>query len=55
MSTTDGLHVPLTLLPDVVGSVGTDPPAHIVRLVPKLNVGVTFGVTLTVKVAGKAH
>ena len=51
----EGLHVPLMLLVDVVGSVGTDPPAHMVREVPKLKVGVTFGFTVTFFVTGIAH
>ena len=55
LSTTDGLHVPVMPLSDVVGNVGTEPPAHIVREVPKLNVGVTFGLTVTVNVVGLAH
>ena len=55
MSTVDGVHVPLIALSDVVGSVGTVPPAHIVSVVPKLNVGVTLGVTVTENVVGKAH
>ena len=55
MSTVDGLHVPVILLVDVVGSVGTVPPEHIVSVVPKLNVGVTLGVTITVNVTGKAQ
>jgi hypothetical protein len=40
---------------DVVGSVGTLPPAQIVRVVPKLNAGVRFGLTVTLNVAGNAH
>ena len=40
---------------DVLGNTGTDPPAQIVRVVPKLNVGVIFGLTVTVKLNGKAH
>ena len=48
--TTDGLHVPVIPLVDVVGNVGTVPPEHIVSVVPKLNVGVIFGLTVTVKV-----
>ena len=31
------------------------PPAQMVRLVPKLNVGVTFGFTVTVNVVVVAH
>jgi hypothetical protein len=42
-------------LVDVVGKAGTVPPAQIVRLVPKLNAGAIFGVTVTVNVAGTAH
>ena len=55
MSTTDGLHVPVIPLADVTGNEGTTPPAQIVRLVPKLNAGVAFGVTVTVNVVGKAQ
>ena len=40
---------------DVVGKTGAVWPAHIVKSVPKLKVGVTFGVTVTVYVAGFAH
>ena len=40
---------------DVVGKAGTVPPAQIVSDVPKVNVGVMFGVTVTVNVAGTAH
>ena len=42
-------------LSDVVGNVGTVPPAQIVSEVPKANVGVTFGFTVTVKVVAVAH
>ncbi len=42
-------------LADVVGNAGTDSPAQIVMLVPKLNVGVILGLTVTVNVAGTAH
>src|SRR5687768_9431780 len=45
LSTTEGLHVPVRPLVDVVGSGGTVPPAQIVREVPKLNVGVVLGIT----------
>ena len=55
MSTVDELHDPVILLVDVVGSDGTVPPAHIVSVVTKLNVGVTLGVTVTVNVVGRAH
>ena len=53
--TTAGLHVPVILLVDVVGSVGTVAPAQIVAVVPKLNVGVMFGATVTVYVVVVAH
>ena len=46
---------PLYLLVDVVANVGTVPPAQIVNVVPKPNVGVMFGLTVTVNVAGNAH
>ena len=35
--------------------MGTAPPAQIVELVPKLNVGVIFGLTVTVNVVGFVH
>jgi hypothetical protein len=53
--TVAGLHVPVILLVDVVGNVGTVPPEQIANAVPKLNVGVMFGFTVTVNVAGTAH
>ena len=40
---------------DVVGSVGTASPLQIVNAVPKLNVGVLFGLTVTVNVWVVAH
>jgi hypothetical protein len=46
--TTDGLQVPVTPLSEVVGNAGTVPPEQIDKVVPKVNVGVTFGVTVTV-------
>ena len=53
--TVAGLHVPVMPFVDVVGNAGTVPPLQIVKLVPKLNVGVIFGFTVTVNVAGNAH
>ena len=47
--------MPVIPFVDVVGNAGTEPPAQMVSVVPKLNVGVRLGVTFTVKVAGKAH
>jgi hypothetical protein len=55
LSTTEGLHVPLTPLVDVLGNVGTVPLPHITRLVPKGNVGVVLGVTVTVIVVTIPH
>ena len=46
--------MPVTPLSDVLGNVGTDPPAQIV-IFPKLNVGITFGLTVTVNVVGTAQ
>jgi hypothetical protein len=34
---------------EVPGNVGTVPPEQMVSVVPKLNVGVTFGFTVTTK------
>lgn len=51
----EGLHVPVILFVDVFGNVGTDPPAHKFNDVPKENVGVVFGVTVTVIVTGIPH
>jgi hypothetical protein len=53
--TVAGLHVPVMLFVDVFGNAGTVPPAHILNVVPKLNVGVIFGATVTVNVVGLAH
>ena len=50
-----GFHVPAIPLSDVAGNAGTVPFSQIVKVVPKLNVGVTFGVTVTSNVVGKAH
>ena len=54
-STTVGDHVPVIPFTDEAGNVGTDPPAQIVLVVPKLNVGTTLGLTATVNVAVVAH
>ena len=50
-----GLQVPVMPLVDVVGKVGTLVPAQMVNAAPKSNVGVMFGVTVTVNVVGTAH
>lgn len=55
LSITEGFQLPVIPLEDVVGNEGTVAPAQIVRLVPKLNVGVVFGFTVTAKVTGTAH
>ena len=55
MSIVDGLQLPLILLSDVVGSEGTVPPAQMVSVVPKPNVGVMLGVMVTLKVVVVAH
>ena len=50
MSTTAGFHVPVIPFVEVPGKPGTAVPAHWVEVVPKLNVGVIFGLIVTVKV-----
>lgn len=55
MSTTEGFQVPAIPFVDKAGNAGTEPPAHIVNDVPKLNTGSIFGLTVTVNVAGTAH
>ena len=55
MLTIEGLHVPVIPFEDVVDKVGTVSPAQIVNEVPKLKVGVMFGLTVTVNVAVVAH
>lgn len=47
MLTVAGLHVPVMPLSDVFTRVGTLPPEQMVSVVPKLNVGVTLGFTVT--------
>src|SRR5215204_1872534 len=53
--TTAGLHVPVIPFNDILGKVGTAPPAQIFNDVPKLNVGVVRGITFTVIVIGIPH
>ena len=55
MSATAGLQVPVMPFVDVVGSTGRDPPAQIVKLLPKLNAGVMFVLIVTVSVVVVAH
>ncbi len=51
----DGFQLPVMPFIDVVGNAGTVLPEQIVSSVPKLNVGVIFGFTVTSKVAVVAH
>lgn len=55
LSTLEGLHVPFMPSVDVVGNVGTAPPEQTETLVPKLNVGVMFELTVTTNDAVVAH
>ena len=55
MSIIAGLQVPVMPFVEVVGNAGTVAPAQIVELVPKLNAGVIFGLTVTVNVVEIAH
>ena len=40
---------------DVAGNDGTVAPVHADKEVPKLKVGVIFGLTVTLNIAGTAH
>ena len=40
---------------DAVGNGGTDAPVQIDKAVPKLNVGVALGITVTFLVTDKPH
>ena len=53
--TVAGLQVPAIPLEDVVGNTGAVAPEQMVTLPPKLKVGVTFCITVTVNVAFTAH
>ena len=55
MDITDGAHVPVIPLFEVAGKDGTVAPSHTVIDVPKSNVGIVFGVTVTENVVGNAH
>ena len=55
LSTIDGVHVPVMLLFEVEGSVGTVPPVQILSEVPKLKTGTTLLVTFTVNKTWLAH
>jgi hypothetical protein len=53
--TTAGLHVPVTPFVETRGNRGTVDPAQIVCVVPKLNVGISIGLTVTVKFTELIH
>ena len=55
LSMVEGLQVPVMPLLDVVGRAGAAAAAQMVRDVPKSNVGVMLGLTVTTKLAGRAH
>ena len=55
MSMVEGFQVPVILLFDVVGNAGAVASAQMVSEVPKSNVGITFGLTVTLNVAVVAH
>jgi hypothetical protein len=55
LSIVEGLHIPFIPSVDVVGNVGTVPPEQTETLLPKLNVGVMFELTVTTKDAVVAH
>lgn len=55
LSTAEGLQEPVIPFVDMMGNVGGVAPAQITDDVPKLNVGVTFGFTVTVNVVVTAH
>lgn len=55
LSTLTGLHAPVMPLLEVAGKIGTAVPAHTDSDVPKLNEGVMFGLTVTLKVVLVAH
>jgi len=55
LSATAGLHVPFIPLFDVRGRAGMLARAQIVSVGPKLNVGITTGLTVTLKVVVVAH
>ena len=50
-----GLQVPAMPLVDVAGKAGAVAPLQMASVVPKSNTGVTFGFTVTVKLAGSAQ
>ncbi len=55
MLTVAGFQVPLILLVDVFGKAGATPSWQMANTVPKLNVGVTLGITVTFIVEDNPH
>ena len=55
LSTVAGDHEPAMPFSEVAGREGTAAPSQILSDVPKLNVGVMFGLTVTVNVVVVAH
>jgi hypothetical protein len=55
LSTTAGVQIPVIPFVEVPGNTGTIPPSQIVSKIPKLNVGVMLGLTVTVSAVGVAH
>jgi hypothetical protein len=53
--TVAGVQLPVIPLADVAGNDGTAPPSQMVCEVPKLNTGVTLGLTVTANVTVVAH
>ena len=53
--TVAGLHVPAMPLVEVAGKAGAIAPLQMDSVVPNANTGVTFGFTVTVKLAGSAQ
>ena len=50
-----GLQVPAMPLVELAGNAGAVAPLQMASVVPNANTGVTFGFTVTVKLAGKAQ
>ena len=55
MSIVAGLHVPVMPFKEVAGRAGAVEPAQMFSALPKLNDGVTLGLTVTTKLTGNAH
>ena len=53
--TTAGLQVPAIPFEELLGKAGTVPPWQTANTVPKLNVGVTLGITVTVITEDNPH